>query len=104
MRLTSIQPSSFISMGSSLALEPFTAIRLLGGAKSSAVLMGRFLSSILCSVDGRGEAGRFFARGSIRGRVAGSAKQDAGQEQSGGLEQRALSSQVPCREWLRDNS
>lgn len=62
-------------------------MRLLGGAKSSVVLRARFLSSIffLCRVDGRGEAGEF-----IRSRVVGIAKQGAGQEQSNGLEQRAL--------------
>jgi redox-regulated HSP33 family molecular chaperone len=59
-----------MSEESSLALEPLTATRLLGGAISSALLMaGRFLSSIFVTVDGRGEAEDVVVRG-IRSRVA----------------------------------
>ncbi len=58
MTLTSIQASSLASpLSSRDLLEPFTACRLLGGAKSSALVMaGLFLSSILTKVDERGTA------------------------------------------------
>lgn len=64
--LTSIQPSSFISGPSSLVLVPFTATRLLGGASSSVLIAGLFLSSILEVVDGRGEAVGVVATGMRR--------------------------------------
>jgi hypothetical protein len=67
--LTSTQLSSFISGPSSFVLEPLTATLLLGGARSSALLMaGLFLSSILDIVGGRGEAEGVVAAG-IRSRV-----------------------------------
>lgn len=67
--LTSTQLSSFNSGPSSLVLEPLTATLLLGGARSSALLMaGLFLSSILDIVDGRGEAEGVVTAG-IRSRV-----------------------------------
>lgn len=65
--LTSIQVSSFMSVFSSLALDPLMATLLLGGARSSAPLMaGLFLSSIFTSVDGRGEAEGVVATGMRR--------------------------------------
>lgn len=66
--ITYLDPaSSFISDGSSLILEPLTATLLLGGARSSAPPMaGLFLSSILESVDGRGEAAGDVATGMRR--------------------------------------
>lgn len=74
VKLTSIQLSSLVSRASSLALDPLTATLLLGGARSSALLMaGLFLSSIFASVDGRGEAEGVVVRG-IRSRVAAGRK------------------------------
>lgn len=56
MELTSIQASSLESLESSLdLLVPLTACRLVGGATSSALAAGLFLSSIL-TVVGRGTA------------------------------------------------
>lgn len=72
-----------------MALEPLTATLLLGGAISSALLMaGRFLSSILASVDGRGEA-EVVVRG-IRSRVVQSRKADAKPKNSDGSVVRTL--------------
>lgn len=79
-----------MSRGSSLALEPLTATLLLGGAISSALLMaGRFLSSILASVDGRGEAEEVVVRG-ISSRVVQSRKADAKPKKSDGSVVRTL--------------
>lgn len=81
---TSTQFSSFMSRASSLALEPLMAILLVGGASSSAAPMaGLFLSSILQSVDGRGEAAGVVATG-IRPRVQRDVKRSAGQSQGQG--------------------
>ena len=95
--LTSIQPSSFISRASSLALDPLTAKRLLGGAISSALLMaGLFLSSILGSVVGRGEAEGGVATG-IRKRVGGDPRGDPKCSEKGLVERRDVAKRLPRR-------
>jgi hypothetical protein len=63
MTRTSIQESSLPSAESSLVLAPLTASRLLGGAVSSALPSGLFLSSIFGSVEGRGEGDGVVATG-----------------------------------------
>src|SRR5690242_6522128 len=83
--LTSIQVSSFVSSASSFALDPLTATLLLGGAMSSVLLIaGLFRSSILTSVDGRGEG--VVVKG-IRKRVEAAPKSSADErkENSKGL-------------------
>lgn len=60
---TSIQASSLPSAESSLVFAPLTATRLLGGAISSALPNGLFLSSIFGSVAGRGEGDGVVATG-----------------------------------------
>lgn len=76
--LTSIQPSSFISIASSFVLDPFTATLLLGGAARSSAppMAGLFLSSILGTTDGRGDVEGDVATG-IRQRVKRNARRNS---------------------------
>jgi hypothetical protein len=104
---TSTQPSSFISRASSLALEPLTATRLLGGARSSALLTaGLFLSSIFKGVaDGRGEAegGAVVAAG-IRKHVVSSANSGSARSQTCAWATARPLSQVSSRSQVRGRS
>lgn len=60
---TSIHASSLPSAESSFVLAPLTATRLLGGAISSALPSGLFLSSIFGRAEGRGEGDGVVATG-----------------------------------------